>query len=86
MTSLLGDISPWEGHIVPGTINPLFRQGATVNPRHQRISDVAAPAQQIQPQKGLGDENVLVKQLVKVLQKTQMQSKITEALPQYRAT
>ena len=83
MTALIGSIEAWEGHVVPGVINPLYRLGATVNPRHQRIRDVAAPTQEIKPRTGLGEENV-IKQLVTALQKVQM-SKTTEALPQIRS-
>jgi len=84
MTSYLGDISAWEGHVVPGLINPLFRKGLTVNPSHHRIRDVEAPTQEIKPREGLGEGNQLIKQLVTALKKVEM-SKITEALPQYRS-
>ena len=84
MTTLLSDIRPWTGHIVPGHINPLFRAGPSVNMRRQRVKDITSPATTVQPNQGLG-ENHLIKQLVNVLQKTNLQSKITEAIPQFRA-
>ena len=84
MTSLLADIKPWEGHIVPGTINPYFKQGATISFEGKNISreKKVAPTQIQQPKKGLGDDH-LIKQLVSVLQKSQS-APMPEALPQYR--
>ena len=84
MTSTLADISAWEGHIVPGRINPAFRQGITVNFKGENVSqEKKAPQMQIQqPKKGLGDDH-LIKQLVSVLQKSQT-APMQEALPQYR--
>ena len=84
MTSLLADIKPFEGHIVPGFIDPRFRAGPTVNLEGKSIHDVVAPTQKIEPKQGLGDSG-LVKQLVNVLQKSELTAKMQEALPQYRS-
>ena len=84
MTALLGDISAWEGHVVPGVLDPMYRLGATINPRHQPVTDVVAPTTEIKPKEGLGEGGTLIKQLVNVLQKVDM-AKITEAIPQYRS-
>ena len=85
MTSLLADIVPFEGDIVPGEIDPRFRAGGVVNLEGRPIQKVQQPAgPPIQPKSGLG-ENHLIKQLVNVLQKGQTTSKMTEALPQYRS-
>ena len=84
MTSLLADIKPFEGHVVPGEIDPRFRKGISTNLEGKPIRDIVAPTQQIAPKQGLG-ESGLIKQLVNVLQKTDVQSKMQEALPQYRS-
>ena len=84
MTALLGDISAWEGTVVPGVINPFYRLGATVNPRHQNARDTAAPSQEIKTRPGLGEGDQLIKQLVTALKAVKME-KITDALPNYRA-
>ena len=83
MTTLLADITPWLGHVVPGTLDPLFRAGPAVDMKGRRIREIQSPETTVQGHDGLG-ENHLIKQLVKVLQKTQLQSKITEAIPQKR--
>ena len=85
MTSLLADIKPWEPYIVPGTINPLYKQGKTVNFKGVVLGKETEPAPQLvqQPKPGLGEDHHLVKQLVSVLQKSQS-APMPEALPQYR--
>ena len=83
---MLADITPWEGHIVPGNIDPRYRLGATINPEQKRIVEKAPPpiSQKIEAKQGLGEGN-LIKQLVNVLQKTQTTEKMDTALPQYRS-
>ena len=84
MTSLTADITPFEGHVVPGLIDPRFRKGMVTNLEGKPIHDVVAPTQKIEPKQGLG-ESGLIKQLVNVLQKTDIQAKMQDALPQYRS-
>ena len=57
MTTLLADIKPWEGHIVPGILDPRYRQGPTVNLQGKSVKDPAPPPPQppAQPKPGLGD-------------------------------
>lgn len=83
MTALIADIRPWTGYIVPGEIDPHFRAGMVVNPSFHRIHHVEPPTTEVKADEKLGDGHHLIKQLVNVLQ-TSMQSKITEAIPQYR--
>ena len=84
MTSLLSDITPWEGHIVPGEIDPHFRAGPLVNFRGQRVQSVGQSVrmEKVDDKTNKLGENHLIKQLVNVLQTT---AKIQEALPQYRS-
>ena len=86
MTSLLADITPWEGSVVPGNIDTRYRLGATINPQQKQIIEKAPPVttQKLEPNQGLGEGN-LIKQLVNVLQKTQTTEKMDTALPQYRS-
>ena len=84
MTHFLADIKPWLGHIVPGVIDPRYRQGASVNLEGKPIRDVQAPTQELKAKPGLGEGGDLIKQLVNVLQKN-VTSEMTEALPQYRS-
>ena len=84
MTPFLADIKPWEGHIVPGEIDPRYRQGVSVNLEGKPIRDVQAPTQELKAKPGLGEGGDLIKQLVNVLQKN-VTSEMTEALPQYRS-
>ena len=84
MTHLLADIKPWEGHVVPGVVDPRFRMGAVVSPKGKGIHDVQAPTQKMDAKPGLGDGQ-LIKQLVNVLQKQNITSKMHEAIPEYRS-
>ena len=84
MTHLLADIKPWEGHVVPGVIDPRYRIGVVRSPGGKRIHDVQAPTQKMDPKPGLGD-NQIIKQLVNVLQKQNITSKMHEAMPEYRS-
>ena len=84
MTHLLADIKPWEGHIVPGVIDPRFRMGSVISPKGKGIHDVQVPTQKMEPKAGLGD-NQIIKQLVNVLQKQNITSKMHEAMPEYRS-
>ena len=84
MTSHLADITPWESYIIPGEIDPRYRKGIVTNLEGKPIRDIIAPTQEIAPKQGLG-ESGLIKQLVNVLQKTDIQAKMQDALPQYRS-
>ena len=62
MTTLLADITPWLGPVVPGINNPLFRAGPAIDMKGRRITETESPSTTVQGHDGLG-ENHLIKQL-----------------------
>ena len=89
MTSRIGDISAWVGHVVPGGMDPRYIRGEEVTlegvgvASRQEQESVAQPQLQAKP---IGDERHSVEIMQKLTQliKGETSKPITESLPQHR--